>query len=67
MSRLIRDIFEDSVNRHSSQNAVKWLIRKDIHEITYSELGIDVKKIRYSFENLGFYRTHMALIGKSSL
>ena len=67
MSRLIRDIFEDSVNRHSSQNAVKWLIRKDIHEITYSEIGIDVKKIRYSFENLGFYRTHMALIGKSSL
>ncbi|MCR4745374.1 MAG: AMP-binding protein [Lachnospiraceae bacterium] len=67
MSRFIRDIIEDGIRNNSSKIAVKWLVRKDIYEVTFAELGRDIKKLRYAFEDLGCSRTHMALIGKSSL
>ncbi len=67
MSGLIRNIIDESVAKYSSQTAVKWLVKKDIHEISYKEFGDEIKALRAAFEDLNYNRTHMALIGKSSL
>ncbi|WP_035786686.1 AMP-binding protein [Butyrivibrio sp. XPD2002] len=62
----IRAIWDESVKNYKDIPAVRWLVKKDIHEKTYGELDGKIKSIRAYLEKEGFRGAHVALIGKSS-
>ncbi|MGN1206415.1 MAG: AMP-binding protein [Eubacterium sp.] len=64
---LIRDIIEESADKFSQIDAIKWLKKKEIYERKYSELAKDVMMIRKGMLAEGFVGKHIALIGASSV
>ncbi|WP_408071328.1 AMP-dependent synthetase/ligase [Butyrivibrio sp. JL13D10] len=62
----IRSIWDESAARFKDIPALRWLVKKDIHEKTYGELDSSVKKVRAHLEKEGFRGAHIALIGNSS-
>lgn len=67
MEKLIRDIFEESVDKYAEIKAVKWLQKKEICERSYSELKENVAAVRKGLLAEGFTGKHIALIGLSSV
>lgn len=67
MEKLIRDVFEESVNKFSEIKAVKWLKKKEILERSYSELMENVTAVRKGLLVEGFTGKHISLIGVSSV
>ena len=67
MSKLIREVMEDSSREFADIDAVRWLEKKEIVTRKYSELGENVVNIRRALSSLGFEGTHIALIGGSSV
>lgn len=67
MGILIRDIMEESKQKYSDVIAVKWLKKKEILEMTYSQLMENVVAVRKSLLKEGFQGKHLALIGTSSV
>jgi long-chain acyl-CoA synthetase len=63
---LIRDILEKSAEDYAEIPAVKWLVKKEIHERSYRELMEYAVKIRKGLAAEGFSGKHIALIGASS-
>lgn len=67
MAQLIRDIFYNSVEKYADLPAVEWLVKKQIHSITYKELGENVTQIRRAYAAHDFSGKHLAIIGGTSL
>ena len=62
----IRSIWDESVNKFKEIPAVRWLVKKDIHQKTYGELDEEVKKVRAYLEKKGYRGSHIAIIGSTS-
>lgn len=62
---VIRDILEESMEKFSKLQAVKWLKKKEIQERSYRELWERVTKVRKGLLAEGFAGKHIALIGTS--
>jgi long-chain acyl-CoA synthetase len=63
---LIRDILEKSAEDYADIPAVKWLVKKEIHERSYRKLMEYAARIRKGLAAEGFSGKHIALIGASS-
>ena len=62
----IRDIWESAVSKYAELPAVKWLVKKDIQERSYSELNEDIIAVRKGLKAEGFEGAHISLIGTAS-
>ncbi|MCF0133257.1 MAG: AMP-binding protein [Blautia sp.] len=67
MTKLIREILEESSQKYADIPAVKWLVKKDIQERSYQEMMRNVVHIRKGLANKGYCGKHIALIGPSSV
>lgn len=63
----IREIWDKSVNTYKDMPAVRWLVKKEIKERSYSELGEDIVNIRKGLKAQGFDNEHISLIGTASV
>ncbi len=66
MNKTIYTMWKRCEENYSPLPAVRWLVKKDIHERTYGELAAASAAMRKGFAALGFSRVHIALIGTSS-
>lgn len=64
---LICDVLEESAKKFADIEAVKWLKKKEILSISYSELMDEVIAVRNGLFAEGFNGKHIALIGTSSV
>ena len=62
----IREIWESAVSKYAELPAVKWLVKKDIQERSYSELNEDIIAVRKGLKAEGFEGAHISLIGTAS-
>ncbi len=67
MSKLIREILDDSQKKFSDTIAVKWLKKKEIMERNYTDTIAYIRKIRNSITEMGYEKKHFALIGQNSI
>lgn len=62
----IRSIWDESVNKYKDVPALRWLVKKDIHEKSYGELDRNIRGIRAYLEKKEYRGAHIAIIGSSS-
>lgn len=67
MGMLIRGMLEESAKKFADIKAVKWLVKKEIHERSYSELMENMAAVRKGLQAEGFNGKHISLIGTSSV
>ena len=63
----IRTLWEHCRNDYKGLAAIRWLDKKDIKEISYTELDEAVTAIRKGLRKEGLSKKHIALIGTSSV
>ncbi len=63
----IKDIWCKAAETYSDLTAVKWLEKKDIKEKSYCELNELVSKIGRGLTASGYEKSHIAIIGETSL
>ena len=63
----IREIWDASVEKYAGLPAVRWLVKKDVSERSYSELNDDVVAVRKGLQAEGFEGVHISLIGTASI
>ena len=63
----IREIWESAYTNYAELPAVKWLVKKDIQERSYSELNEAIVAVRKGLQAEGFENAHISLIGTASL
>ncbi len=63
----IRTMWEHCRTAYAGLAAVRWLDKKEVKEIDYSELDNEVSAIRKGLSAEGFSKSHIALIGASSV
>lgn len=64
--KTIAEIWNSAVDAYAKLPAVRWLVKKDIEEISYKELDEEVCAIRNSLASEGFSGSHISLIGTAS-
>ena len=62
----IREIWDSALENYADLPAVKWLVKKEIKEKSYSELNDDITLVRSGLKTEGFENDHIALIGTAS-
>ena len=67
MSLLIYEFMEKSAKEHPDTDAIRWLVKKDIHSITYSDLVKNMVNIRRALVDEGYTHTHVAIIGSTCM
>lgn len=67
MQTLVRDIIENSKKNFADYTAVKWLVKKEVKQRSYKELGENVESVRKALVAEGFQGKHIALIGLTSV
>ena len=67
MKRTIYTMWKRCEEKYSSLRAVRWLVKKNVQEISYAELAANVTGIRKGFAAEGFSHKHISLIGTSSV
>ena len=65
--KTIAEIWEHAEKSYAELPAVRWLVKKDINEISYKALGEEISGIRSGLAALGFHDAHIALIGTASV
>ena len=63
----IRSLWDKCKNDHAGLPAVRWLEKKDVREISYTDLDKAVTAVRKGLCAEGFSKQHIALIGSSSV
>ena len=63
----IGEIWSTALTNYAELPAVRWLVKKDIQERSYKELGEDVKAIKSGLAAEGFHGSHISLIGTASI
>ena len=63
----IGEIWSAALENYAELPAVRWLVKKEIQERSYKELGKDVENIRSGLAAEGFHGAHVALIGTASV
>ena len=66
MTRTIYTMWKRCEADYASLPAVRWLVKKNVQECTYGELGATVTSIKKGFVAENFSHKHIALIGLSS-
>ena len=64
--KTIGEIWESALKNYAELPAVRWLVKKDVQEFSYQELGVDIAAVRNGLEAEGFHGAHVALIGTAS-
>ena len=64
---LIRDIIDRAGREYTPYTAIRWIEKKEIKEINYSDLEVDIRAVRKGIRAAGFEGEHIALIGTNSL
>ena len=64
---LIRDIIDRAGREYTPYTAIRWIEKKEIKEINYSDLEADIRAVRKGIRAAGFEGEHIALIGTNSL
>lgn len=67
MKKTIYTMWKRCEENYSALPAVRWLVKKDVHERSYGELAADTAGMRKGFAAQGFSHQHIALIGTSSV
>ena len=62
----IREIWDSALENYADLPAVKWLVKKEIKEKSYSELNDDITAVRMGLKAESFENDHIALIGTAS-
>lgn len=62
----IREIWDNAVYNYSDMPAIRWLVKKDVNELSYAELNVMVSTIRKGLKAEGFEGKHISLIGTAS-
>lgn len=65
--KTIGELLDHAVESYAERPAVRWLVKKNVAERSYKELGEDVSAVRSALSGEGFHRDHIALIGSSSI
>ena len=63
---IIPTVIENSASAFADIPAVRWLVKKELHERTYKKLDSDRKKVWNALAKRGFAGTHASIIGASS-
>ena len=64
---IIGEIWDEALKNYAENPAVRWLIKKDVAERSYKELGDDIYAIRKGLSTKGYHSAHIALIGTASV
>lgn len=67
MNKTMNTMWKMCEEKYFDLPAVRWLIKKDIQERTYGELTTITRNIRKGLAALGFEKSHISLIGTSSV
>ena len=62
----IREIWDYAVKNYSEMPAVRWLVKKDVNELTYAELDAVISTVRKGLNAEGLSGAHISLIGTAS-
>ena len=66
MKDTIREIFDTAVKNYPKLDAISFIKDGDVVTKTYPELDADVRRIAGALAEMGFAKSHIALVGKSS-
>ncbi|WP_295153906.1 AMP-binding protein [uncultured Ruminococcus sp.] len=66
MKKTIYTMWERCVRNYAELPAVRWLVKKDIHERSYKEINDVVSGLRKGAAALGFEHKHISLVGTNS-
>ena len=66
MNKTIYTMWERCVRNYAELPAVRWLVKKDIHERSYKEINDVVSGLRKGAAALGFEHKHISLVGTNS-
>ncbi|MCR5540238.1 MAG: AMP-binding protein [Ruminococcus sp.] len=66
MKKTIHTLWNRSVQNYSDRPAVRWLVKKDIKEISYKQADEVISGLRKGAAALGFEHRHIALVGTNS-
>ncbi len=67
MELLIRDILSQAADKYADIPAIRWLVKKDIHEENYQTMVEHIISTRKGLLAQGYEHKHIALIGTSSV
>lgn len=67
MGKTIRDLWENSEKEYAQLPAVRWIVKGEVKERSYRELGENIRNIRKGLSAQGFEGKHIALLGVSSV
>ena len=65
--KTISAIWDHAVKNYGELPAVRWLVKKDISEMSYNELNAEVKRVQAGLAKEGFHGAHIALIGTAQV
>ena len=66
MKDTIREIFDTAVKNYPKLDAISFIKDGEVVTKTYPELDADVRRIAGALADMGFAKSHIALVGKSS-
>ena len=66
MKKTIYTMWERCTENYAGLPAVRWLVKKDIHERSYKEINDVVSGLRKGAAALGFEHKHISLVGTNS-
>ncbi|MCR5451489.1 MAG: AMP-binding protein [Lachnospiraceae bacterium] len=63
----IAKLWNNSVEKFADYPAVRWLVKKDVMEMSYKELGENIEAVKNGLCAKGYSGAHISLIGPSSV
>lgn len=66
-SKLVREFIDANGAEYAELDAVRWLVKKDIHSLSYGELKANATNIRRGLLAEGFDHAHVSLIGTTTV
>ena len=63
----IGELWEEALKNYAESPAVRWLVKKDVAERSYKDLGDDIYGIRKGLSTKGYHGAHIAMIGTASI
>ncbi|SDA29827.1 long-chain acyl-CoA synthetase [Ruminococcus sp. YE71] len=67
MKKTIFTMWKRCGEQYKDLPAVRWLVKKDVHELSYGELAAKTAEIRKGLAALSFDHKHISIIGTSSI
>ena len=65
-SKLVREFIDENCAEYAEHDAIRWLVKKEVHSLSYGELNENATAIRKGLLAEGFDHDHISLIGTTS-